>query len=234
VCIGGEELGTVDASFLQGAEPGSRNSTFVLGGRAWQLLHVDWSKGRCSVKPAEGGAKAARWFGGPGALSYELCQAMREVLVGDEVDPSWSKRAAEVIARLREEHAFLRDGERAPMVSEDGGVTWWTFAGARANQLLARMIEGELGGRCVVRDTSISCKDEASASVAALRELVRRLATEGRPTEEDGRRFGTSAGKARLSKFEPCLPEGLLLELAAERALDMWGAQAAVHTALAR
>ena len=46
VCVGEQELGTVDASFLQGAEPGSRNSTFVLGGRAWELTHVDWSKGR--------------------------------------------------------------------------------------------------------------------------------------------------------------------------------------------
>jgi hypothetical protein len=39
----------------------------------------------------------------------------------------------------------------ATMVSDGDGVTWWTFAGTRANQLLTRVIEGELGGRCVVR-----------------------------------------------------------------------------------
>jgi ATP-dependent helicase Lhr and Lhr-like helicase len=225
VCVGEEELGTVDASFLQRAEPGSRNSTFVLGGRAWELTHVDWGKGRCSVKPAKGGAKAARWFGGPGALSYELCQAMRQVLVSDDTDASWSKRAGEVIARLREEHAFLREGEeRAPMVSEVDGITWWTFAGARANQLLARVIEKELGGRCVVRDTSISCRDEAGSSDAALRDLVRRLAEQERPNAEDARRFASPTGRARLSKFEPCLPEELILELVAERGVDLQGA----------
>jgi ATP-dependent Lhr-like helicase len=226
VCVGEQELGTVDASFLQGAEPGSRNSTFVLGGRAWELTHVDWSKGRCSVKPAEGGAKAARWFGGPGALSYEMCQTMRDVLTSDDTDASWSKRAVEVIARLREENAFLRDGEHAPMVSESDGIAWWTFAGARANQLLARVIEGELGGRCVVRDTSISCRDEAGSSVAALRDLVRRLSEQNRPNVEDARRFATPTGRARLSKFEACLPETLLADLAGERAVDVAGARA--------
>jgi ATP-dependent Lhr-like helicase len=228
VCVGEQELGTVDASFLQGAEPGSRNSTFVLGGRGWELIHVDWSKGRCTVKPAEGGAKAARWFGGAGALGYELCQSMRDVLASDDVDASWSKRAVEVIARLREEHAFLRDGEHAPMVSESDGITWWTFAGARANQLLARVIEAELGGRCVVRDTSISCREEAGNSVAALRDLVRRLAELRRPNEEDVRRFATPSGKARFSKFEPCLPKALLLDLVSEHAVDLIGARAAL------
>jgi ATP-dependent Lhr-like helicase len=228
VCLGEQEVGSVDASFLQGAEPGSRNSTFVLGGRAWELIHVDWSKGRCSVKPAEGGAKAARWFGGPGALSYELCQSMRDVLTSGDADASWSKRAVEVIARLREEHAFLRDAEHAPMVSESDGIAWWTFAGARANQLLARVIETELGGRCVVRDTSISCRDEAGTSVAALRDLVRRLAEQQWPNAEDARRFATQSGKARLSKFEACLPAPLLAELAGERAVDVVGARAAL------
>jgi ATP-dependent Lhr-like helicase len=233
VFVGEQELGTVDASFLEGAEPGSRNSTFVLGGRAWELVHVEWSKGRCSVKPAEGGAKAARWFGGPGALGYELCQAMRDVLVTEDVDTTWSTRAREVIARLREEHAFLRD-DRAPMMPEGDGITWWTFAGARANQLLARVIEAELGGRCVVRDASITCKEAAGSSLVALRELLRRLAAEGRPSAEDARRFATPAGKARFSKFEPCLPAELLLDLVVERAGDVLSAQDAARAAQAK
>jgi len=228
VYVGDQEIGTVDGSFLEGAEPGSRNSTFVLGGRAWELTHIDWSKGRCSVKPAEGGAKAARWFGGPGALSYELCQAMREVLTSDGNDATWSKRAVEVIARLREENAFLRDGDRAPIVSEEGGIRWWTFAGARANQLLARMIEGELGGRCVVRDTSISCREEAGESHFALREVTRRWADQRRPNADDARRFTTPSAKSRISKFEACLPEALVLDLLRERAVDETGARAAV------
>ncbi len=128
---------------------------------------------------------------------------------------------------MREEHGFLRD-ERAPMVQEGDGITWWTCAGARANQLLARVIEGELGGRCVVRDMSITCREGAGSSVVGLRELVRRLADEGRPSAEDARRFATPAGRARLSKFEPCLPAELLLDLVVERAVDVAAARTTV------
>jgi ATP-dependent Lhr-like helicase len=228
VFVGAEEVGAVDAAFLQGATPGEGNATFSLGGRAWEVKHVDWSKGHCLVKPAEQGAKAARWFGGPSALSYELSQAMRDVLVSDEVDPAWSKRAVGVVERLREEHGFLRDGERAPVVDDAEGVTWWTFAGARANQLLARVIEAELGGRCVVRDQSISCRHVAADSAAALRGLVRKLAAEERPDSNDAGRFVSVARGASLSKFAPCLPEPLVRDLLKDRAVDQVGARAVV------
>jgi ATP-dependent Lhr-like helicase len=233
VYAGEQEIGTVDASFLEGAEPSGRSATFVLGGRAWELVHVDWSKGRCSVKPAEGGARAARWFGGPTALSYEICQAMRDVLAGDDVDEGWSKRAIEVVRRLREEHAFLRD-ERTPITEDSDGSTWWTFAGARANQLLGRVLESELGGRCVVRDTSISCRDQAGLSAATLRQLVQGLAEQGRPSADDARRFASPMGRARLSKFDACLPPALALDLLRESTVDEAGARATVLDAVDR
>jgi ATP-dependent Lhr-like helicase len=159
-----------------------------------------------------------------------MCQAMRDVLASDEVDEGWSKRSIEVIQRLRDEHVFLRD-ERAPMVADSDGITWWTFAGGRANQLLGRTIEGALGGRCVVRDTSISCRDSAGTSAVALRELVHGLAEQGRPNAQDARRFASPTGRARLSKFEACLPEALALDLVRESAVDESGARATILTA---
>jgi len=229
VCLGDEEVGTVDAAFLQGIGPGKENTTFVLGGRAWELLGVQWSRGTCQVRPAEAGAKAARWFGGPAALGYELCRAIREVLVTETEDPWWSKRTREVIARMRSEHDFLRDAPEPVLVESDDVITWWTFAGARANQLLGRMIEKELGGRCVVRDTSITCRDEAARSEAALREFARGLAASRRPDAADARAFAGISGRARLSKFEPCLPESLLLDLAADRTVDIHGARTVIE-----
>jgi ATP-dependent Lhr-like helicase len=92
------------------------------------------------------------------------------------------------------------------------------------------MIEAEVGGRCVVRDTSIACKDAAGKSVAALRDLMRRLAAENRPNADDARTFGAAANRERLSKFAPCVPEALLLDLAAERAVDWRSAREVVAT----
>ncbi len=87
------------------------------------------------------------------------------------------------------------------------------------------MIEADLGGRCVIRDTSIVCKEPAANSVVALRGLVARWAADARPSVVDARRFATTSRRNGLSKFEPCVPEELLLDLAAERAVDREGAR---------
>jgi hypothetical protein len=53
---------------------------------------------------------------------------------------------------------------------------------------------------------------------------------EHRPNAEDARRFATPSGRARLSKFEPCLPPALLLDLLSERAVDVVGARAVTES----
>ena len=223
-----QDVGTVDAEFLGTLDSDTKRSAFSLAGRPWEIVHTDWSKGICTVKPADY-APSARWSGSPAFLSYELCQAMRRLLVSDEVSPAWSSRAREVVRGSRAEYNFLRD-EPAPMVTEEGRIIWWTFAGGRANVLLSKMIEAELGGKCVVNDKSITCKDEAGESVVRLRDFARELSARGGPTREDALRFaGSSAGRARLSKFRPCLPNALLDEYVADRALDVVGAAAFVR-----
>ncbi|WP_437338426.1 DEAD/DEAH box helicase [Sorangium sp. So ce394] len=226
---GTRELGTIDAEFLESLDSDQKRAAFSLGGRPWQVIRVDWGRGLCAVEPADH-ARAARWTGAPGFLGFELVQAMREVLVSDDADPWWSRRAAEAIAGLRAEATFLRDAP-APVVEGPNEVTWWTYIGGRGNMLLARMIEAELGGRCVVRNTSITCKEAAGMSAAGVRELVRRLGEEGRPGLADARRFArTCAGRMRLSKFQPCLPDELLDEFLIE-ALDIAAARGAVEAA---
>jgi ATP-dependent Lhr-like helicase len=204
-------------------------AVFVLSGKAWEVESIDWKRGHCNVKPSKSVAQAARWLGGKSPLGFELCQAMRDVLVTDTEDAAWSKRACEEIAGLRAEHRFLRDGD--DIVEDQDGVTWWTFAGGKANLLLSRMLEHDLGGTCVVRNTSVKWKTDASAS--ALRTLARQMAAEGRPTEEDALRFAAGAARRRLSKFEPCLPPAMLDALTVERALDAEGAAAAARATTA-
>lgn len=223
VVWGTREVGSVDADFLTALdEDRAQKATFSLAGKPWQVVQIDWSKGVCVVEPAEHAA-AARWNGAPRFLGYELTQAVREVLITETMDAAWSRRAREVIATERSMHLFLQD-ERTPITSESDGLKWWTHAGGKANLVLARLIEAELGGQCVVRNSSITCKGEALQSAVALRELIRQLAATGRPNRADALRFAQSClGKQRLSKFQPCLPEAQLNEFLAE-ALDYEGA----------
>jgi ATP-dependent helicase Lhr and Lhr-like helicase len=209
VLWGTREVGTVDADFLQVLDSDRQRGTFALAGKPWQVQHIDWKKGVCIVEPAAH-ATAARWGGAPRFLSYALTQAIREVLVTDTLDVTWSRRAQEVLTTERASHTFLRD-ELSPVLDESGELTWWNYAGGSANLLLGRLIEAELGGKCVVRNSSITCKDDARKSAVALRDLLGKLAAEGRPNHHDAFRFAeVCLGKQRLSKFQPCLPDGQL------------------------
>ena len=127
---------------------------------------------------------------------------MRGILVSDEEDAVWSKRAREVIASLRAEHEFLRSSE-APMLVAGEEITWWTHAGGRANLLLAKLTEAELGGTVTVRNESLTPRGEAGQSVARL--------------------------QTRISKFEACLPAAIVDKLAAEMVVDGVGARAVVE-----
>lgn len=228
---GAEEVGTIDSSFLEVLEEKDEPSRFVLGGRPWEVQSIDWKRGRCSVVPVQGAAKPARWLGGGTPLSFELCQAMRDVLISDERDTSWTDETAVRMHAMRGEYEFLRDGE---IIREDpAGVTWWSFAGGRANLLLARMIESDLGGSCSVKNTSLTWKNK-DGSKEAIRDWVYRMLDEGRPNRKDAVFFAPAAGSRRLTKFEPCLPRDLLLELVVDRALDPQGAARAAEQAAGR
>lgn len=223
---GTQDIGTLDAQFLQTLLDELGLAAFTLGGRAWKVEHVDWPRGVCVATPADH-AKGTRWAGGPRHLDFALCQAMRSILVGDDEDPAWSKRMKEVIASLRAEHAFLRD-HASPMLIAASEIVWWTYAGGRANVLLAKMLEAELGGTVTARNESMTLKGEAATSTVRVDRFLTELLATGRPSADDAKRFAPSAARGRLSKFEPCLPERALSRLQAEWVVDLFGARAAV------
>jgi ATP-dependent Lhr-like helicase len=226
------ELGTLDAQFLAGNDDEPGRSTFTLAGRAWKVVHIDWRRAVCLVEPTDQ-ARNTRWSGAPQYLGYELCQAMREILIGDDEDSIWSKRAREVIATMRREHEFLQLA-RAPMLVVGEEISWWTFAGGSANLLLAKLIESELGGTVVVRNESLTCRGSAGESIARLQEWLASLRATGRPNPADAMRLASSAARSRISKFEPCLPESILDRLAAVMVVDIEGAVAVLDAERSR
>ncbi|MBN1612037.1 MAG: DEAD/DEAH box helicase [Polyangiaceae bacterium] len=226
VRAGQDEVGSVDASFLAAIDSDAERGAFMLGGRAWQIITIEWERGICVVQPAREG-RAPRWVGGAQFLGFELCQAMRKVLLASEDDPALSQRARRVMETQRAEFLFLKD-EPAPFVQNSEEITWWTFAGGAANLLLARMLESALGEKVVSKNTSITLKEDAGRSLAAVREFVRDISVRGGPDVEDASRHAEGAGaRGRMSKFDPCLPQALFAKLVVENVLDVAGAQKA-------
>ena len=222
VMHGNQEVGTIDAFFAQGRGEGPL--CFVLGSRSWQVVSINWKAGACLVKPATEGAYP-RWMGRPVLLSQALCRAIYEVLCDDTTDNAWSKRALDVVGRVREEHAFVHDGP-APIVSAADHTAWWTFGGGRANTLLSLLLQRELGEKVTANNLFIRFSGEAAKSEVAIRQAIAALAEPGAISYEAASTLLPESARSRLSKFQPCLPEGLELQLAARTLLDLDGARA--------
>jgi len=221
VMWGPTEVGTVDSFFIEQGD--QRDLAFVLGGKSWQVTGIDWRRGICAVEPAPAN-KFPRWAGEALLLSWDLCQAMREVLVDDQDDPWWSSRTKTTFRGIREEYSFLHDG-RQPFVEDAAGVRWWTFAGGKANNLLAHMLKNKLGDRVTANNLAISFTDQAAQSMSAIRIALRELKAQGPIPEEQLLEIAACCARTRLSKFQPCLSPRLERKLMADRLLDVEGAQ---------
>jgi ATP-dependent Lhr-like helicase len=203
VIHGQTEVGVVDASFLQDKERQSPN--FVLAGRPWRIVRVDWKVGTCAVEPAEAGGYP-RWFGLPVSLDRSLCQAMRRVLSGNAIDPSWSKRAITALDAQRESHVFLDESPLPLEEDPDGRCRWWTFGGGRGNRVLAGLLEVELGARVAPSNTFITFAEGAAESNVTIRRAIDALAARAPLAWADATCLVDPGQRSRVSKFQPCLP----------------------------
>ncbi len=226
VLHGAQEIGMVDAFFLQDED--RRSAAFVLGGRPWRILNINWKAGVCDVEPTEHGV-FPRWNGQPRLLSRPVCQAMLDVLVSNDVRPWWSRRAVAAIQQLRESHAFLVD-DPAPFTPElDGSVKWWTFAGGRGNRLLAAALQSRLGEKVTFSNRAVRLSGDAAKSDVAIRQTLREIADGPPLTWADAARWTDVSANARVSKFQPCLPEAVAQELVARELMDVRDAIATLN-----
>lgn len=226
VLFGRQEVGVVDAFFLQQLD--RRRANFVLGGRAWRVVSVDYAGGKCQVEPAESGSYPS-WFGQPLLLSRTLCEALRNVLTGESLRPYWSKRAVAAIELEREAHGFLRD-EVAPLVAEaDGRFKWWTFGGGKGNKLLALLMQEMLGERVTASNVALTFADGAAQSEVAIRESISEVAARVPADDSALAGFADTTGATRLSKFQPCLPERIQSTWVARQTLSRSNATEAAN-----
>ncbi len=219
-------LGTVEANWLQ--QRSVDDLVFSLGARSWRAEWLDWPKRRLHVSPAKRG-NAPSWRGSPTLLSRRLCQAVREVLAGDDVDVGWSRRAVDRMQFIRETRGEEAVAGRQLLPDRDG-VAWWNFAGGKANQLLASALREELGDKVVADNFRIAFREGAGASDAQIQLALDRLRDEGRPNHLDLLALGARALQRRTAKFDPCLPREPALALAGAGTGSVEDARAALPT----
>jgi ATP-dependent Lhr-like helicase len=140
VIHGRVDLGTVDPLVMTRRVEGPR--VLSLGGRPWSVTYIDWKRRRAFVEPSKI-AGTSRWSGSPQPMSYELTDGIRRVLLGAGLPGTGlTKRAEARLAELRVENAAFVHATGTVVRAHDSGQSrWWTWAGGRANALIARALE---------------------------------------------------------------------------------------------
>lgn len=223
VLHGRQEVGAVDPMLLQRKVEGPRLIT--LGGRPWRVTYIDWKRRKAFVEPSDSGG-TVRWMSMPQPISYALSDAVRRVLLGAEpAGVRLTKRAQDRVADLRAEYAHRVDSSGSVVTGQDDSrVRWWTWAGARANAVLAAALSDvapELFETSTAFDNfQIALRSDATGGsvFSALR-----LAQEMFGTELAAAVPEVDEKAVRQLKFLEMLPPDLSLRTVAERINDRIG-----------
>ena len=160
-------------------------------------------------------------------LSYALTDAMRRVALGANMPgTSLTRRATQQLAVLREEIAFTVDPTHSLVLPHDSGqARWWTWAGGRANSVLAAALSAVDPSLVdpLERFDNRYVKLRGDATAGAVRAAVV-LARERFGPDLVGAEPIMSEEALKALKFAELLPPELASSTLGSRAIDTAGA----------
>ena len=197
VFCGREHLGSVDRGTF--TQRGQSPLVLSLAGRSWKVRELDWSGWKAFVEPAEYGGRS-RWLGSGRPYSFELCQAVKQVMTSETHFPFLSRRGDQALEAARAEHDWVKPDVTVLRIDANAGDSeWWTFAGRSANEHLGRLllktatVESNPDNFCLLLNTPVS----GERFVHDMETMRRASAQETEPPTGDG---------LEDLKFSECLP----------------------------
>jgi len=206
---GSRLLGQVDPSALMTRD--GRRPVILLGGQSWGVGDIDWNRRVVWVEPSDDPGRS-RWAGSGGALSIEVCHAIRRLVASEERPLATTRRASVQLDLLREDFPFATEGRTA--LERDHArqrTRWWTFAGGRANAELAR--------RCAAAGIPVSGADDLSIGLMAMPPVETIEAAIGDATAE----WDVPPARRDAIKFSEAVPEESLDVMVRARDADKDG-----------
>jgi ATP-dependent Lhr-like helicase len=139
VFAGNSAIGTVDPTVLTSKVDGPR--VLALAGHSWLVRHVEWRQRKVWVEQSDV-VGSSRWTGAPQPWSYALTDAVRRSLLGtDASGVRLSNRATTRLSAVHDEYATTVNPHNTVITTDPkAGDRWWTWAGGRANALIAAAI----------------------------------------------------------------------------------------------
>lgn len=215
----GRDLGSLEQAYVDRLV--EEMTSFLLGGRAWTVEHVNHGDKVVRVRPAPRGQKPS-WGGYiPQHLSFEVCQRVRNVLVADATSyPYVDAAAAAVIEDAREDLAGLLRRGGHPIQLDGGLARWWTFAGGRVNHTLKYALELLEGWKVVPDNFVVRVQGNGITHETILDAINRVSSPEFWESEKNRSAILAKVPDYRLSKFQLALPEWAAAEMVGAYLLD--------------
>lgn len=217
VFAGRQEVGSVDVSVLTDPVEGPR--VLLLGGRSWQVTHMDWKRRQVYVESSTLTGKA-KWGSAADGASFALTRGARAVLLGSMPDGvTLTRRASATLADLRETEAWSVSERGLVVAREKNEWRWWTWAGTKANRTLAAWAPDLVAPRQSFAAEYVRL--HADLTVGSISDQIKLLALDD---EAQGRIPYIDDRALDGLKFSAALPDHLARRTVAVRDMDVAGA----------
>jgi ATP-dependent Lhr-like helicase len=216
----GYVIGSLEQAFVDKLV--EQMSSFLLGGRAWTVGHINHSDRTIQVEPAPRGKKPT-WGGFvPQLLGYEICQQIAAILQGDSPLPYIDEHTQAALDATRDElGAQLRKAEGHHIQYEPDRALWWTFAGGQINHTLKYGLQYGHDWKIVADNFRLKIEGN-SVGPATIGLALEKMQTREFWDDPSVQGFILSElPEYRLSKFQQALPDLFALEMVRNYLLDI-------------
>ena len=214
VLHGRHDVGMLDQLALMSRHEGPR--VILLGGRAWMITDIDWSRRTAQVIPSADTGRS-RWFGESQGLSLALCQRIRTVLASRRYGPYLSNRASLRLSSVSQDRCVPAEVDSTVVTRSGRRWLWWTFGGSKANAMLASAIAERLDVPVDSDSFHVSCSGDVG------REELEIVVTEILNLPPGSMKPQVDEKALRGLKFADCVPKDLATNTLQVRLTDQVG-----------
>ena len=215
-------VGSLEQAFVDKLVP--EMSSFLLGGRAWTVIHINHEERTVRVVLAPRGKKPS-WGGFlPQLLSFEVCQQIADILRTEGSIPYIDASAQAALDECRADLKPLLQGAGHSIQTEPDRALWWTFAGGQINHTLKYGLQFHRDWKIIADNFRLKIEGD-SVSPTTLSLAIAQMSDNAFWNDPSTKRFiFEQLPEYRLSKFQQALPESYSLEMISHYLLDIPGA----------
>jgi ATP-dependent helicase Lhr and Lhr-like helicase len=216
-------IGTLDRWFVLTLSPA--RPFFRLAGRSWKVVALDLAQGIVRVAPAPAGA-APQWSGRTDMLGRRVCEEVLSWMTTEAVPEGLDENTELWLTHARGTVSGLPLAARVrPLQRKERETVWHTFAGARINSVLARLVSHFGGMQASTSNLSVKIRSAEGRAREAALQAQEALVDDALPEIEAWADIDATKRGALLSVFQGCLPHAAEQAFLRESLLDVEGAK---------